>query len=849
MGSSASSPLCCPRCGITIANTTLLVDHLKQKHLFGTQHGLNRIDSDNTQYGSRLNGLTSETVSSDQKLVCEICHSLVPSDSYYKHFEEEHFNISCPICNKTLPKDEKLFIKHLEVEHRIKSEEQNVQRKKCKYCSVTLPVAELVDHLANLHITDPADQMISCPKCNKKDIKSGEDFLNHLKDAHKLGEQSGTPDSNREASVIIDGNKKLPKQGDKVYAMWSDSIWQYFGATIKTVHRDTLKYEIDWDDGDTTGRIVDYYNLAIDRSPVEDELGIGSIILFPQGGYSAGASQLTGGERWHQGQITNVTVNGGVKYYDGNHTKGGGDGKFVTYKGYNYTFSGYRLNQLRVGPNAFDIVDDTDDTDSSSNAAVDYGDIDIYFSSVPKTDSVCACKPTAISDRIKTNGFNIIQGKNFTGADALKEKVSLMKKSKVFVACIDDEYVLNEDCRMEFQYAKATLKKPVIPLIFGESKQWSMSVVGMLIAGELYIHYKNQSVQEKKFEETLQNLSKYISLDAGAGAVEAVQAAPTAAASTPPEIFISYCWNNSTKQRGDTSIGGEYSDPRLVADKVVEFGYSVWLDIQQLTSANLFEQLSQALKDAKLVVAFISAEYGKSANCCMEFQFALKSLAKKVIPVIVGKGDEWKQTVVGMLLASQNIEPISIQFEDGANQQKFQSQMDILKERIQGALTDDRPATAKKVSVSSNVARVGDHVVSHHFKYAYYMATIASYDSAAMQFTVDWDDGDSTGKVQAYNKVAKDVIPDQEAVGVGSTIFFPQGSYGGTAGNNTGGQRYHEGVVTKIHEAGSGTLYDGHHMYGEDDGKWVTYSGYVYTFTSVSLNDIRISSSGFDLNA
>ena len=67
-----------------------------------------------------------------------------------------------------------------------------------------------------------------------------------------------------------------------------------------------MKYEIDWDDGDTTGRIVDYYNIAKDRIPDENELGIGTIVLFSQGSYKAGATMETGGKRWHQGKITNV---------------------------------------------------------------------------------------------------------------------------------------------------------------------------------------------------------------------------------------------------------------------------------------------------------------------------------------------------------------------------------------------------------------------------------------------------------------------------------------------------------------------------------------------------------------
>ena len=73
-----------------------------------------------------------------------------------------------------------------------------------------------------------------------------------------------------------------------------------------------MKYEIDWDDGDTTGRIVDVENVALDQIPEEGELGVGSVVLFPQGDYQARQTHETGGKRWHQGIINSITkgVNG-----------------------------------------------------------------------------------------------------------------------------------------------------------------------------------------------------------------------------------------------------------------------------------------------------------------------------------------------------------------------------------------------------------------------------------------------------------------------------------------------------------------------------------------------------------
>ena len=82
--------------------------------------------------------------------------------------------------------------------------------------------------------------------------------------------------------------------------MWSVSMWQYFTATIVKFDSNTLQFEIIWDDQDPSGRIIDYYNLALDRVPDDDEVAVGSIVLFPQGQYKGQEGVRLGGQRWHQ---------------------------------------------------------------------------------------------------------------------------------------------------------------------------------------------------------------------------------------------------------------------------------------------------------------------------------------------------------------------------------------------------------------------------------------------------------------------------------------------------------------------------------------------------------------------
>ena len=56
-----------------------------------------------------------------------------------------------------------------------------------------------------------------------------------------------------------------------------------FTAKVVDFDKESLKYTIDWDDRDPTGRTVDYYNLALDRIPDADSIGVNSEVLFHQG--------------------------------------------------------------------------------------------------------------------------------------------------------------------------------------------------------------------------------------------------------------------------------------------------------------------------------------------------------------------------------------------------------------------------------------------------------------------------------------------------------------------------------------------------------------------------------------
>ena len=92
-----------------------------------------------------------------------------------------------------------------------------------------------------------------------------------------------------------------------------------------------------------------------------------------------------------QGRITHV-YNGdrGQKLYNGIHTKGEADNKWVTYKGYSLYFEGMEISQLRISPNVLDILSAQDSQPASNqqnsfvDGALNVCDIFISYTKVSK---------------------------------------------------------------------------------------------------------------------------------------------------------------------------------------------------------------------------------------------------------------------------------------------------------------------------------------------------------------------------------------------------------------------------------------------------------------------------------
>ncbi|XP_065668500.1 uncharacterized protein LOC136088541 isoform X3 [Hydra vulgaris] len=796
------------------------------------------------------------------KFTCPKCWQLlfdVSTASTNNHIEN-CYALRCPQC-PSIPsfKEVEEFFIHIQNNHGIKK-----QSLFCPACRISVTnESNLIEHFLKTHFTT---KKITCPLCST--ITTDETcFVDHLKSKHLKLLKNNCKRCIYNEELI----KRLLKDGDRVIALWGQSKWQYFTGKIKRFLKDSLKYEIDWDDGDSTGRFVDYFNIAKDRIPTKEELGTGSIILFAQGTYVVSSDPIMGGKRWHEGIITSVnTLPDGSKTYNGCHTKTAKDGKVVNFQGYSHSFTGLSKYEFRIRPNVYDVIEDSNDLQSekepdiffsynlldSFNAFQNRKNNDLTFSGTSFKNYENICDPYEIECFLRKSGYSTAHQVR-TGIRDLKSISVSIKNAKVFIACISEAYVNDENCKMEFQFANISLHKPVIPLVIGHSLAWSTSVVGMLIAGKLFIHFKDKENEAQKINELLIAVNSLINLKIEKKLIKEIN-------NYYFDVFLSYCWKNSYRaeelKQIEKSVGNKFADPRLLKDMIAQLGYKVWLDTEQLSPANtssgLFGQITEGIKLAKVFIPFISDDYSSSTNCRMELQFALKSLNKPVIPIVVGKDIDWKHSVVGALMST--FEGCLINLQDVYNYDSLQRKFEDIRTALELQIYDKERlyfmTTAKELSnkcennyytpkiLFSRAPKVGDHVLCHHFNMAYYMATVVDFNPSFLIYTVNWDDNDPTGREVMFNEIAIDVPPDPDYIGVGSLIFFPQGSYVGTEGNNIGGKRYHEGKVTSIKRSVSGLLLlSGHHTKSEEDGKWIKYNNYNHSFIDIPITNIRLA--------
>ncbi|XP_048259206.1 uncharacterized protein LOC124134238 [Haliotis rufescens] len=247
------------------------------------------------------------------------------------------------------------------------------------------------------------------------------------------------------------------------------------------------------------------------------------------------------------------------------------------------------------------------------------------------------------------------------------EMVKALMDSGVILVFISNEYVNDESCCNLFKYARLTLRKPIILVVVGSGMEWKSSRLGILLADEVYVTMQNPERYTFKFDELVKVLKVRVKKE-------------TEDQDFPP-CFISYCWQNSAEAvaRGTRSTQGAvgFGDPRAIKKYLDDQGIQCWLDVERVGLHGLFEDIAEGLLNARVVIVCVSDQYAESANCAMEFRYAANTLKLPVVLAVVGTGNNWRASEIGVLSLKYPI----VSFQEN-NQNAFDKLLTIIKETL-----------------------------------------------------------------------------------------------------------------------------------------------------------------------
>ena len=432
--------------------------------------------------------------------------------------------------------------------------------------------------------------------------------------------------------------------------------------------------------------------------------------------------------------------------YFGEHVYGEQDGKWITYRGFEQTFSHLTLEQLRISPNALESFEGAEVEANSNSRLTRYLDLDVFVCYSNRNTTGKAISPLRIVADLEEK-LGVKTNLKFRNP-SLEDIAIMIQKCKLVLAFISNEFAQDESCQQQFQFAKKTSVVPVIPIVVGNGFDWTKTVIGLLIAGELYIHFKDESVYTKKLEELESSMRKTLNPQLTPQQNLSLE---TARKEKCP-VFVSYCWTNSylsfEANEVRKSSGTLYADPRKVKKDVERHlgGQKLWLDIEQLGTSNqsdrnssMFEQIAEGLAGAQVILTFISSEYSKSENCNMEFNHAVKTMKIPTVPIIVGdKGSkDWVQRQVGMVLGqleAQDKRSERIDLRQTDNMRDYDCKVGEICDRIRKYAGDmKKEVSVEKKDVKetkSRAPKIGDHVIAHWIGGQFFFSTIVSYDKA-----------------------------------------------------------------------------------------------------------------------
>ncbi|XP_035826698.1 uncharacterized protein LOC101848126 [Aplysia californica] len=92
--------------------------------------------------------------------------------------------------------------------------------------------------------------------------------------------------------------------------------------------------------------------------------------------------------------------------------------------------------------------------------------------------------PRKIKEFLQSHGVNCWLDVEQMGQEGFFEDLADgLRKAKVMVAFVSDEYAKSKNCRMEFRFAVSTLRIPIVLAVVGTGYEWERSEIGLLTVG------------------------------------------------------------------------------------------------------------------------------------------------------------------------------------------------------------------------------------------------------------------------------------------------------------------------------------------------------------------------------
>lgn len=98
-----------------------------------------------------------------------------------------------------------------------------------------------------------------------------------------------------------------------------------------------------------------------------------------------------------------------------------------------------------------------------------------------KMSGIGKIDPRDLKDKLEKMGIKCWMDVEQVGQTGLYQDIAKgLRKAKVMICCISDEYVVSKNCIMEFRFATLSLHLPVILVAVGNGLNWMKSEIGMI---------------------------------------------------------------------------------------------------------------------------------------------------------------------------------------------------------------------------------------------------------------------------------------------------------------------------------------------------------------------------------